>query len=108
MIAYCGLDCSKCEAYLATRENSATKRQATAQKWSQIYQHDITPEQINCTGCKSGGAKFFYCNTCEIRRCCTSKGVEHCAACENYICDTLAGFIKRAPEAGLSLEKLRQ
>jgi hypothetical protein len=108
MIAYCGLDCSKCDAYIATVENSDTKRQATAQKWSQMYKSDIKPEQINCDGCKSSGTKFFHCNNCEIRQCSISKDVEHCAACENYICDTLAGFIKLAPEAGSALEKLRQ
>ncbi len=107
MIAYCGLDCSGCDAYLATRENSIAKKQETAQKWSKMYQHDIKPEQINCDGCKSAGTKFFHCSNCDIRQCCDSKAIEHCAACENYICDTLAGFIKLAPEAGLALEKLR-
>lgn len=107
MIAYCGLDCSKCDAYLATRENNDTKRQETAQKWSQMYKHDIKPTQINCDGCKSIGTKFFHCGNCEIRQCGTSKGVAHCAACENYICDTLAGFIKLAPGAGLALERLK-
>ncbi|MBA3010349.1 MAG: DUF3795 domain-containing protein [Proteobacteria bacterium] len=108
MIAYCGLDCLKCDAYLATRENNRTKRQETAEKWSQMYKHDIKPEQINCTGCKSSGAKFFHCGHCDIRQCCTSKGIEHCAACDQYVCDMLAGFIKLAPEAGLALERLRQ
>ena len=107
MIAYCGLDCSKCDAYLATIENDELKRKETAQKWSRMYKHDITPDQINCDGCKSEGDKFFHCHNCEIRRCGTSKGVENCSVCENYICDTLAGFIKLAPEAGKALEKLR-
>lgn len=108
MIAYCGLDCSKCEAYLATVENSQEKRVETAQKWSKMYQHEMKPEQINCDGCKSDGTKFFHCNNCEIRQCCISKNVDHCAACDNYICDTLAGFIKLAPQAGLALEALRE
>jgi len=34
MIAYCGLDCSKCDAYLATIENSDLRRIETAQKWT--------------------------------------------------------------------------
>ena len=107
MIAYCGLDCSKCDAYLATRENNNTKRQETAIKWSQMYKAEIKTGQINCDGCKSSGVKFFHCNNCEIRQCCSSTGVDHCAACESYICETLAGFIELAPEAGMVLEKLR-
>jgi len=107
MIAYCGLDCSKCDAYLATIEDNGTKRELTAQKWSQIYKAKIKPEQINCDGCKSNGVKFFHCNHCEIRRCCSSKGLDHCAACESYICETLARFIRLAPEARKALERLR-
>ena len=34
MIACCGLDCSKCEAYLATQEDNDVKRAEVAKKWS--------------------------------------------------------------------------
>ncbi len=107
MIAYCGLNCSRCDARLATLENSDTKREATARKWSRMYKAEILPDQINCDGCKSNGQKFFHCNNCEIRECCVSKDEAHCAACEEYICKTLADFIKLAPEAGMALENLR-
>lgn len=107
MTAYCGLNCSQCDAYLATLEDSEAGRQATAEKWSRMYQTEIQPEQINCRGCKTEGAKFFHCRICEIRQCCITKGVDHCAACDQYICHTLAGFIKLAPEAGEALEILR-
>lgn len=107
MIAYCGLDCSTCDALLATTTDSDEKRKETAREWSRLYQADIKPEQIHCDGCKSDGVKFFHCGNCEIRSCCLSKGVDHCAACGDYICDTLAGFIKLAPQAGKALKTLR-
>lgn len=53
MIAYCGLDCSKCDAYLATLENSDIKRMETARKWSKMLRHKIKPEQNS--GTKSRG-----------------------------------------------------
>ncbi len=48
MIAYCGMDCTKCEGYLATQANSGTKRKEVAEKWTVKYHTDIMPEQINC------------------------------------------------------------
>jgi hypothetical protein len=109
MIACCGLDCSKCEARAATLEDDDVKRADVAKKWSVMYNSDIKPEQINCTGCRVEGIKFHYCeNICGIRKCCMARGFGTCAECGDYICDTLAGFIKMAPEAGEALERQRR
>lgn len=108
MIAYCGLNCSNCIAYIATMENDDAKRATVAQQWSSAYNADIKPEDINCFGCKSEGPKVYYCeNMCQIRLCCMEKQLENCACCPDYKCETLAGFISLAPEAGQTLEKLR-
>lgn len=107
MTACCGLDCCKCDAYLATQENSDGRRASTAQKWSELFKTQIKPEQINCDGCKSTGRKFHHCKECEIRQCCLKKNMENCATCQDYPCDILSQFINWAPEAGLALQKLR-
>ena len=107
MIAYCGLDCTQCGAYQATTLDDDPKREETAKLWSKLYQTDIQASQINCTGCKADGIKFSHCNVCEIRQCCISREIDHCAACADYICDKLIRFVKIAPEAGRALDQLR-
>jgi hypothetical protein len=37
MIAFCGLDCSKCDAYLATQNDRNAQRLETAENWSKRY-----------------------------------------------------------------------
>lgn len=109
MIACCGLDCSKCEGYRATQADSNAQRAEVARKWSAQYNAAIQPEHINCDGCQGEGRKFFFCaNLCELRKCCLTKGLANCAACEMYICDQLKEFIKLAPAVGDALEKLRK
>lgn len=106
--AYCGLDCSKCEAYLATQANDDAKRAETAADWSSRYNAQITPEQINCDGCRSDGVKFFYCaNLCELRKCGMTRNVDNCAGCDEYPCAKLDAFFQVAPQARAALDALR-
>jgi hypothetical protein len=105
-IACCGLDCSKCGAYIATKTNDNTKREEVSKQWSEMYNTDINPKDINCNGCRSDGQKFSYCNVCEIRKCCMEKELENCAGCDMYVCGKLEDFFKMAPDAKTTLDKL--
>ena len=92
LIAYCGLDCENCDARLATIRDDAALREKTAKLWSELNGVEITPESINCMGCRANGVKTPYCEAlCPIRQCALGKGVETCGGCpEAGKCDTLA------------------
>jgi len=108
MIAYCGLDCSKCGAFLATQANDDALRAKTSEEWSKAFGADIDPKDINCTGCTSDGLKFHYCaNICEIRKCAHGRKVGTCAECGDYACAKLDEFFKMAPNAKETLDSLR-
>ena len=108
MIAVCGLDCSECGAYLATRDDDDEKRAETARKWSELYGVEMKPVDINCTGCVSeGGVHFQHCSVCEIRRCGLGRGVVNCAHCDDYACERLTEFFRMAPECKVSLDRIR-
>ena len=72
MIGYCGLDCEKCDAYLATINNDQALREKTAKLWAELNNATIMPEHINCEGCRMNGAKTVFCDDCsEVETCST-------------------------------------
>lgn len=82
MIAYCGLDCEKCDAYIATKNNDQALREKTAKLWSELNNVTILPEHINCEGCRTNGVKTYYCdNLCAIRQCAMKKAFTTCGDC---------------------------
>jgi hypothetical protein len=106
-IAYCGLDCEGCEARLATVNNDATLRQKVAKEWSELNGVEITPEMINCVGCRIDGAKTPYCESlCPIRQCATERGVETCGSCaEKDGCEKLGMIVKNNPDVLRNLKE---
>ena len=105
-IAYCGLDCESCEARLATVNNDAALRQKVAKEWSDLNGVEITPEMINCVGCRINGVKTPYCESlCPIRQCAMGKGLETCGGCgEMERCEKLGAITGNNADA---LKRLR-
>jgi hypothetical protein len=108
-IAYCGIDCGQCPAYVAKKENNAELRIKTAVEWSKAFGTEFKPEQINCDGCTIAGQHIIYCDQlCEIRKCAVGKKIVNCAFCADYGCEKLTTFLKNVPEAKARLEAIRQ
>ncbi len=93
MIAYCGLNCSECPAYIAKRTDDDELRAKTAAKWSGP-EFPVSPEDINCDGCKTeNGAQYKWCGSCQVRSCAEQRGVKTCAHCDDYNCEKLQGLL---------------
>lgn len=87
LIGYCGLDCEKCDARIATVNNDNNLREKVAKLWSKLNGVEITPEMINCEGCRVDGVKTPFCDSiCPIRQCAVNKGCDTCGDCSTLDC----------------------
>ena len=100
-IACCGLDCEVCQARIATKNNDDELRRKVAEYWSELNKVEITPADINCTGCRLDGVKTPYCaSLCPIRKCCLSKKFTTCGECnEIETCDKVGMITRNNPDA---------
>jgi len=105
MIAFCGLRCTDCPTFLATKNDDDEARVKTAAMYLEKFGFDMKPEEINCDGCHSkGGRLISYCGICEIRKCGQEKGIENCTFCDEQPCEKLTMFHSFSPEAKASFE----
>ena len=82
LIGCCGLDCEKCDARIATITDDNALREQTATLWSKLNGVTITPEMINCVGCRIEGVKTPFCDKlCPIHNCVRKNGLDTCADC---------------------------
>lgn len=107
LLGFCGLDCMKCEARTATRNDDDALREKVAREWSELNGVTITPEMINCDGCREDGRKTPFCEAlCPIRKCALEKGVPTCGQCSELAsCDTLKMITAHNEEALSNLKE---
>jgi hypothetical protein len=109
MIAFCGLGCSECPAYIATQKDDDEERKKVAETWSKQFKVELKPTDINCDGCISDSDRLLgHAKVCEIRKCGLEKKVPNCAHCDEYACDKLTEFFKMAPQAKSTLDEVRK
>lgn len=101
-IACCGLNCGTCEARKATINNDDNLRREVSKKWCAMNNTDqITPETINCMGCRTEGVKFYFCShLCQIRQCVASHSFQTCGECADIDrCEKIKMIIDHNDEA---------
>ena len=98
MLAYCGMNCLECRAYKATVTANEEDLKKVAKEFGDGKYGD---KQWVCLGCIQKDTRFVadYCAKCEIRTCAIERGVQNCAACDDYEgCGRLHGFLTKESE----------
>ena len=109
IVAYCGLICTDCGAYIATQADDRAALERVAAQWREEYNAPgITVEAVICDGCLDGDRKCGHCFECEIRACGMARGVANCAHCPDYACDKVEEFFGFVPSARTVLSEIRQ
>lgn len=112
-LSYCGLVCTTCPIYLATREinkeEQTKKRTDIARICEEQYRMKFELSDItDCDGCRTEDGRLFSgCNNCVVRECAKQKAIENCAYCSEYICQKLESFFVTDPAARLRLDEVR-
>ena len=108
MIAYCGLDCGKCRAFIATQAEDSGRKKEIAKEWTKGLNVEFKPEDINCNGCTSDTISGWCTKICKIRPCAEERKVKTCAHCNDYPCEKLKEFLSNEPDATKTLEEIRK
>ena len=110
MIAYCGLVCTDCPAFIATQQDDQEALERVAAQWREEFNaEDITAEWCVCDGCLAfDGRLCGHCSECEIRACGIERKVLNCAHCDDYACEKLEKFFGFVPDAKKALDEIRQ
>jgi hypothetical protein len=108
MIAFCGLVCTTCPAFVATQADDRAALERVAAQWREEFDApNITAKSVICDGCVAGGRKCSHCFECEMRACGLERNVLNCAHCDDYACEKLEEFLGFVPEARSVLDGIR-
>lgn len=107
IVAFCGLICSECPAFIAKKTNDNELRKKTAKEWSS-EDFPLNPGDINCDGCTTEGELISFCTVCDVRKCGVEKEVHNCAYCVEYPCGKLEMPWSMVPQAKEVLDEIRK
>ena len=88
ILSLCGFRCDLCLAYKPNIEAHPENRQVLSDGWYTYFSFRLSPEEIYCEGC-SAETPTTLDRDCPVRPCVIGHELANCAACDDYICETL-------------------
>jgi hypothetical protein len=115
VVGFCGIVCSDCLVLKSTRDDDDELRARVLReqgwKWADLFIEKFGREphlkDIDCDGCLSEGRLFWYCLDCDWRACAMDKGLDNCAHCVDYPCESLSRLFDKHPRAKETLDGIR-
>lgn len=108
MVAYCGIVCTECDAFVATQAGDHDALEQMARQASEQLGISMTAEETECDGCVAvTGRQIPYCSQCAIRACGVDRLVENCAHCGDYPCPRIEAFAKPGSKHRTTLDAVR-
>jgi hypothetical protein len=107
IMGVCGIDCSRCQIYLAPKKPKLALKLAKAfdKMWD-----NVKPEDFHCSTCR-GELSECWTKECWIRSCCVDdKNLDFCYQCQDFPCKGLeewANKNKRYMRALITLKNMK-
>jgi hypothetical protein len=108
ILAFCGILCSECPAFVATQAGDEEALAKQAAEWSS-EEYPLTAGDLVCDGCIYTDKRVTkFCLDCDVRHCALEKGVENCAHCDDFPCGKLEKPWSMSVDARTTLEEIRK
>jgi hypothetical protein len=105
-IAFCGINCSGCPAFVATQKDDDKEKAKVAARWS-TPKYPFAADDVHCDGCLiPDGRLMSFCGDCDVRQCALDRRVGSCAHCDEYPCDRLDKVHAQDPAARAALDEI--
>lgn len=118
IIGCCGIVCSNCDIYKATKNDNNDLRDIIfkreiegghGDRFQKLFGREYALEDIHCNGCPiENKCSFWYIKNCQMRACALEKNLENCAYCTEYPCEKLQAFFDKSHvNAKKTLDEIR-
>ena len=87
-LVICGLNCAKCDIYLASHGDDALQKRLLNWFKKNI---DSSIEDISCEKCR-GSTNQCWSNDCKMRSCARKREFKYCFECPDFVCEFVEEF----------------